>query len=373
MTMQSLALLDDLRQLPVSDEAAGYSHGNAAAKLRGMDRDFFSLEVAQATEVAMEALFEARNVPDVLEQAYRTVFTEASKSKELHEHFMEMVASGDSSARGFVNRLKGTVAEIESVPLLEKEFPGFKFELASSPIQEGYDLIGRGPEGAEDILVQVKAGGVSYAGDVMERMEETPSDIVFALNVELHEKVLEKMPEASDRLRNTGIEIDELTEDVNAGLRTLAGNMGIDVPDSIGKFLPYAGEIVLGIRLISQIVSTEGELSGVEVSERSRVHAIRTLTMMSRFGVTQVCAWAGGAAGGTAGTAVAPGPGSTIGAVGGAIGGAGAAILLNRLLEPRMEDVAIAIMGGDREEVFYLMNKSAIDTIGSSLAATSAA
>ena len=35
-----------------------------------------------------------------------------------------------------------------------------------------------------------------------------------------------------------------------------------------------------------------------------------------------------------------------------------------------MEDVAIRIMGGDRDEVFYLMNKSAIDGIGSALAAT---
>ena len=38
-----------------------------------------------------------------------------------------------------------------------------------------------------------------------------------------------------------------------------------------------------------------------------------------------------------------------------------------------MEDVAITIMGGDRDEVFYLMNKSAIDVIGSLLASTSAA
>ena len=60
----------------------------------------------------------------------------------------------------------------------------------------------------------------------------------------------------------------------------------------------------------------------------------------------------------------------------GAIGGAGitGAMVLNRLLEPRMEEVAISIMGGDRDEVFYLMNKCyAIDAIANSLAATSAA
>ena len=35
-----------------------------------------------------------------------------------------------------------------------------------------------------------------------------------------------------------------------------------------------------------------------------------------------------------------------------------------------MEEVAIRIMGGDRDEVFYLINKSAIDKVGGSLAAT---
>ena len=107
---------------------------------------------------------------------------------------------------------------------------------------------------------------------------------------ELHDKLMEVEPDAAGRLVDTGIEITEFTEDVKSGLGTLASNSGIDVPDSIGEMLPYVGEVVLGIRLISQMVSTEGELSGVEISERSRVHGIRTLTIMSRFGVTQVCA-----------------------------------------------------------------------------------
>ena len=372
MAMQSLSLLDDLRQLPVGDDAAGYSHGDAASKLRGMDRDFFSLEVAQATEEAMEALFEARNVPDVLEEAYRSVFTNVSSSKSLHQSFVEKVVSGDRSELGFVNRLKGTVAEKECIPLMQERFPGYTFELSSKPNQPIYDLIGRGPDG-EELFVQVKVGGLGYAGDVMQKMEEAPEEVLFALSNELYQKVLQVRPEAANRLEDTGIEITEFTEDVNSGLRTLAGNMGIDVPDSIGEILPYVGEIVLAIRLITQMVSTESELSGVEITDRARVHGIRTLTMMSRFGVTQVCALAGSAGGSAAGSAVAPGVGTAVGATAGAIGGAGAAILLNRLLEPRMEEVAIRIMGGDREEVFYLMNKSAIDTIGGSLAVTSAA
>ena len=127
--------------------------------------------------------------------------------------------------------------------------------------------------------------------------------------------------------------------------------------------MPYVGETVLAIRLITQIASTEGELKGIDISDRSRVHAIRTLALMAKFGVTQILALGGGAAG----TAVNPGVGSAIGA----IAGAGGAMVLNRLLEPRFQEVATTIVGGDHDEVFYLMNKSAIDKIGDSLAATS--
>ena len=45
-------------------------------------------------------------------------------------------------------------------------------------------------------------------------------------------------------------------------------------------------------------------------------------------------------------------------------------MLLNRALQPRIEEVAVRLVGGD--DVFYLMNKQAIDEIGQSLAATNA-
>ncbi len=371
--MESLALLEDLRKLPVGDEAEGYSHETAVSKLRGTDKDTFALGVAQAAEEVLEAFYRFGNVRDVLKEAHARAFTDVSKTQSLHEHYAERLDSGEQSLGGFISNLKGKVAELESVERLEERFPGYNFEVAQNPNQEVWDVIGKGPEGAEDVLVQVKVGELDYTRDVIQSMEEAPEHVYFELSKELHAKVLELQPDAADRLLNSGIEITPFTEDVESGLGTLANNSGIDVPDSIGEMLPYVGEVVLGIRLIAQMVSTEGELTGVEVSERTRIHAIRTLTMMSRFGVTQVCAWAGGAAGGAAGTTVAPAVGTLAGSAAGAIGGAGAAMLLNRLLEPRMEDVAIRIMGGDREEVFYLMNKSAIDGVGSSLAATSVA
>ena len=360
--MQSLVLLEELRQLPAGDVTSEFAVTDVVRRLRAMDRDFFSLEVAQATEDALEALFEARNVPDVLNQAYEMAFTRASQSKSLLEHFEERLDTGNSSVVGFVSSLKGKVAELKGVQLLEEQSPGYKFEIMPNPNQPVYDLIGRGPEGVEDVLVQVKAGGEGYVGNVLDRIEETPPDVYFAVSRELYDNVLEAKPELSGQLIDLHINVTEFTEDIKSGLGTLSTNLGIDVPDSLGEVLPYVGETVLAIKLITQIISTEGDLKGIEISNRSRIHAIRTLALMAKFGVTQVCALGGG----FAGTAVNPGVGSAIGA----IGGAGGAMLLNRLLEPRIEEVAKTIVGGDGDEIFYLMNKSAIDEIGNSLAAT---
>ena len=360
--MRSLSLLEDLRELPVGDAAAGYTHSDAPSRLRSMDGDNFALGVAVATEEALSALFQARNVPDVLDEAYRLAFSNESQDSSLAEYFQEIQGRGERSVAGFVSSLKGKAAELESVSLLEERFPGYHFEVAANPNQPVYDLIGSGPEGTEDVLVQVKAGGLGYVGDVLERMEEAPEDVYFAVSSELYSRILELTPDAADQLVDSGIEIIEYTDDIIKGLGILADNLGVDVPDALGEALPYVGDVVLGIRLIGQIISTESELGDVEISGRARVHGIRTLMLMTRFGVTQVCTLAGGAAG----TAANPG----IGTAAGAVVGAGGALLLNRLLESRIEEVAMMLMGEERDEVFYLMNKAAIDGIGASLAGT---
>ena len=45
-------------------------------------------------------------------------------------------------------------------------------------------------------------------------------------------------------------------------------------------------------------------------------------------------------------------------------------MMLNRRLEPRIEEVAIKLVGGDADDTFYLMNRVEIDRVGESLAAT---
>ena len=73
-----------------------------------------------------------------------------------------------------------------------------------------------------------------------------------------------------------------MTESIRDGLDKLAGNHGVDVPDSIGEGLPYVSEIVLGIRFIWDMVRTERELTDVDLTERSRV-GIRVLGIEVRY------------------------------------------------------------------------------------------
>ena len=367
--MESLSLLPELQALPSIEGASEVAPAEMMSRVRAMDRDNFAIEVSIAVQEGLEALFDARNVDDRLAEAYRLAFSrEAANYDSMLDHYYAKLADGAKEVGGFVSNLKGKLAEFEAESLLEERFPGWNFTLARDPTQPDWDLRGIGPEGQE-MLVQVKTGGASYVGDVSERMDESP-DIAFALSSNLFDEVMEKPPELLERLIDLGVSNHKFTTSVTEGLGTLAQNMGIDVPDSIGEVLPYVGEVVLGVKLIHSIVSTERTLQGEALSDRSRVHGVRTLALMTRFGVASVCGMAGVTGGGLAGTSVLPGIGTGVGSLAGGVAGAGFAMVLNRKLQPRYEDVAVRLVGGDPDDLFYLMNKLAIDRIGESLAAT---
>ena len=239
------------------------------------------------------------------------------------------------------------------------------FVLAESPTQPAWDLVGTSPD-APDIFVQVKVGGQGYADEVVDAMQEDPN-IGFAVSGEVYDAIEESHPELLGRLIEIG-PAAELTESLKDGLDKLASNFGVDVPDGLGAALLYVAEVVLGIRLIWGMVKTERELGGVELTDRSRVHGIRTLALASRFGINQVCMWAG-ISGGTAAGSVVPG----VGNITGGLAGLGGGMMLNRLLQPRIEEVAMKLIGGDADDMFYLMNKVEVDQVGDSLAATQVA
>ena len=337
-----------------------------------MDRDHFAVEVSQAVEETLEALFDWRNVPDEtvedLNEAFVRAFSNvAEQGKSVHERFSEIREHGLAAETGFVSKLKGTVAELHTKDLLEARVPGSKFELAESPTQPVWDGIWKLPDGSA-IAVQVKTGSESYARAVVEKMEESPN-VPFALSSEIYDRIAESDPQRLGQVIGDIGPGDDLTESVNDGLPTLAANFGVDVPDSIGEALPYVGEVALGLKLIWSMVKTERELGDVDLRERSRIHGVRVLALVSRFGINQVCMLAGGAGGAAAGT-IAPGVGNVAGGLAGGMAGLGGAMMLNKRLQPRIEEVAMKLVGGDADDVFYLMNRGEIDRVGESLAAT---
>ena len=337
-----------------------------------MDKGHFAVDVAIGVEEVIEALFDARNVPDILEEAYPLAFSnDAREGVSLVDNYQEELSEGVRQVTGFVSNLKAKVVELHTEDLLEEQNPGWDFSLAESATQEGWDLIGSGPDGQE-ILVQVKTGSEEYLDDVLEAIEADP-EYLFAVSSEIYDAIAESHPELVRRLIADIGSNEELTENVEEGLADLAGNLGIDVPDALGGTLPIVGETVLGIRIIWQLVETEKELQGVAIDDRARVHAIRALTLLTRFGVNRVLALAGMSGGAGGGTAVAPGVGTAIGGAAGLAGGLVSGIVLNQKLKPQIERLAMILVRGDSDRVFYLMNKATIDDLASSFAGTSAA
>ena len=374
MGMKSLGLVPELTRLPLDEGTAALDPTEMLPKVRAMDGDQFAIEVSLATEETLEALFHWRNVPDELRgqlsEAYNEAFRRiAEQGTSLTDRFNEVVDGGPGSVQGFVNALKGKVAEVKSEEILEERFPGYDFELAASPNQPGWDLKGTSPDG-EEILVQVKTGTEEYSDEVIEAMQDSPN-VAFAVSSEIYTNLVELHPELVGRLIEIGSNA-ELTESMNDGLPKLAGNFGIDVPDSIGETLPYVGEVVLGFKLIRGMVGTERELSDVELTDRSRVHGIRTLALMARFGINSVSAFVGGAGGGAAGSII-PGIGNVLGGIVGGIGGFFVGRQIHKMIEPKIEELATNLVGGDSEDLYYWMNKVEIDQLGQSFAATQVA
>ncbi len=366
--MKSLLLLPELQKLPKAEGAVGV--GEFLLEVRAMDRGQFAVEVSIATEEMLEGLFNWRNVDDDLTEGFNKAFSRiAEEDSSLSERYLEMVARGPQSVERFVSNLKGKVAEIKTEEMLENQIPELDWEIAASPNQRGWDIKGTSPNG-EEVLVQVKTGTEDYADDVVDAMEESPN-IAFAVSSEIHGAIEESHPELMGRLLDIGSN-EELTENVENGLEKLAANYGIDMPDSIGEMLPYLGEVVVGLRLIRGMVGTERELSDVELTDRSRVHGVGTLALIARFGINSVSAFVGGAGGGAAGSII-PGIGNILGGIVGSIGGLFVGRQVHKALEPKIEELAIELVGGDSEDLFYWMNKQEIDQLGQSFAATQVA
>lgn len=344
--MKSVALLERLQRLPMSDG------GSLRDQLLALEGKSIDVEVAVSVGAAIDALLLHHHIDDDLRDAFELAYPVLAGVETLQEASGRLAALGPGHLEGLLNGVKGKLAELEAVSVLEERFGG-TFELAEQSTQPVWDLIGTDVDGGE-ILVQVKLHAASASSAIAATMTQQP-DVTFALGSELYAAVVAGHPELAARAVDIGVESLTISENAAEALELLAVIEGLEVPDGITDALPYAGEILAGIKLIKTIVDTEREFSFLGVDERRRLHGVRALLLFSRFGVSTVMTTIGGAAG----TAVAPGIGTIIGL----IAGVGGAIALNDALKPRMVEVALSLTGLEREDLFYYEHAVRIEAL----------
>jgi hypothetical protein len=332
-------------------------------ELAGLNQTSFQAEFALGLEPILTQFAVTRRITPELQQAYALHFPRVAAEQSLADFYASKVAIGPDSAAGVLHGLRGKLFELRLPATLEARFPGFNFSLSASPTQSGWDLIGTNSEGIT-VFVQAKARGSSAVHDVVERMNDEGAPAYFAVTKELHGALLASRPELADRLVTVDVSNLQLVTEVKSAMATIAEQLNFEIPEAVTDALPYVGEIVLGIRLIVDVVSNERQLETLPRGDKNRLHAVRTLALMARFGITTVVTTASGAAGTTIGTAVFPGVGTAAGGIFGAIGGALGAGYLNTKLAPHMLDYGLGFAGITRDDLFYYQNSSVIDRVG---------
>ena len=355
--MKSLTLLDDLEQIPTTDDRIYRSFDEIKQHLLQMDKDFNSIEVAAGVEGALVGLFPNQSeIADDLHEAYQLAF--ANSDQSLAEHYEDVVGRGEASAVGFVSNLKGKLAELRIRDQLDEQFPDYTFSIAADPNQPVWDIRGVADNGGEDILIQCKVGGIEYAPEVMDRMEENPG-LLFAASAEIQDAILTKHPELAEQFIEIDISSFQLTSEIEEDLDLLGDIFDVVVPGSIRDVLPYVSEVVLGIRLILDVVAVERDFAAVDMKDRQNIHGLKVLILFSRFGVSAVCTTAGGAMG----TLITPVVGTALGSLGGAV----LSTYINKKVKPHTMELAMKFMGVTDDDMFYFRNKESIDAVGLSL------
>lgn len=369
MSMKSLDLLPALRELPGEASGERKPFREIMSDLAGGDRALRAAESAAAASFALWGIFDSVNLDDELRdrlsEAYRLQYPGLAEDRPVHEHWLEMSQSGEGSLDGFVNGLKGKLAELNAVETLERN--GYSgVAIAPSPDQPVWDISAVSPEG-DSILFQVKTGGTERAGEIESLMADNP-DIHYAVSSEIYGRIAERSPGLLDRLADIGADY-ELVEGAEESLTVLSENMGLDIADNVGGLIPYAGALLAGARLIYGAMQTEKRFGAADRTTKNKMQVVQALTVMSRMGISTVLATVGGMGGGAAGSAI-PFVGNLIGGIAGTVAGAGVGMYLNSRLEPHMLDLALDITGLARDDIFYYANKERVERLAASFRRT---
>ena len=365
MTMESTNLLPELLQLPTDQ---GNPHRSTREHMAGLingDRTLLALEYSAAVSVGLWAVFDQINVDDVLQAAYEAQYPGLAADHSLYDQWQEMIDRGPEAMDGFINSLKGKIAEFQVQDQLT-EAGWTNVTIASDPTQSVWDIHGISPEGTLEYW-QVKTGAESYAGEIQGLMLDNP-DLNFAVSTEIYDQIADSTPELIGQMFDNGADY-LLVGDTTDGLETLTDNLGIDVPDGVGELIPYAGAIIAGARLIHSVISTEQQFKAADRTTRNKIQVVQTLTLMSRMGINTVLATVGGMGGAAAGSFL-PVIGNLVGGLVGTVAGAGMGMYLNQHLQPHMLSLALDITGLEEDDLFYYKNRPRIDELALSFRQT---
>ena len=351
MGMKSLGLIPDLEKLPADHKHRSFRE--TIESIRGDEPALAAAEAVAAASIALWGIWDQVNVPDSLIQAYEAQYPGLAAEQSLVDQWRTVQADGPDAAKGFLSGLKGKLAEIRAAEMLEQEGYG-DVNIARSPNQSTWDISAVN-EAGEPVFFQVKTGTEGYADDVASDMVEA-ENVEFLVSSEIAAKITESDPAYADRMTDIGPDY-EVVADVQDGLEMLADNQGLDIPDSIGEAIPYVGGVIVAGRLIHTVLKSEGEFKAADRTTKNRIHVVRTLTMMSRFGITTVLTSAGATGGSTLGAGL---PGAIVGGTVGWIG----SLRLNKALRPHLLDLALNITQLTRDDLFYFKNKRRIDRAG---------
>ena len=191
-------------------------------------------------------------------------------------------------------------------------------------------------------------------------MEANPN-IEYFVSTEVYDKIIGHAPDLAARLTDIG-STEKLEGSTRESLDLLSRNMGIDIPDGVVEIASEAAVFLGAALLIYRVLKTEREFKAADRTTKNKIQVVRTLTLMSRLGITTVLATVGGMGGTAAGSSVL-GIGNLIGGVGGTVGGIVVGMYLNKQLQPHMLDLALNITGLTHDDLFYYKNKQRIDDV----------
>lgn len=358
MSMKSLDLADRLAGLPGGPEGHRKSSRELLTDLYDSRPGLQAAETAAATSIALWAVLDNENVDDSIQRAYEAAYPGEAAQQSLYEKMQELTERGEGAYAGFINGIKGKMAEFNAAEELERA--GYtNINIAADTTQPVWDISATSPDGAP-VLWQVKTGGEGYTGRVQGAMAENP-DVNFAVSSEIHQAIAEADPEAAEGLMDIG-EDYELVAGVDDGLDIISGNLGIDIPEGVMEVLPYAGAIMASIRLLHNVISTERTFRAADRTTKNKIQVVQTLTLVSRMGLTALMSAAGGAGGSALGSVI-PGAGNLVGGIAGTVTGGVSAMFLNRRLQPRILSLALDICGLEEEDLFYFKNKERVDRL----------